>query len=43
VRVGLGTSVVEALAHQLGARVVMSDAEPGARIAIVSVETPPPA
>jgi two-component sensor histidine kinase len=35
-RVGLGTSVVEALARQLGAVVVLSDAEPGARIAIVA-------
>ncbi len=35
-RVGLGTSVVEALARQLGARVVMSDAGPGARIAVIS-------
>jgi len=33
-KVGLGTSVVEALASQLGARVVMSDAQPGAKIAI---------
>jgi two-component sensor histidine kinase len=35
-RVGLGTSVVEALARQLGAAVVLSDAKPGARIAIVA-------
>jgi two-component sensor histidine kinase len=35
-RVGLGTSVVEALARQLGATVVLSDARPGARIAIVA-------
>src|SRR5688572_27126437 len=31
IKAGLGTSVVEALGQQLGARVVMSDAEPGAR------------
>ena len=35
-RVGLGTSVVEALARQLDAEVVLSDAKPGARIAIVA-------
>jgi two-component sensor histidine kinase len=35
-RAGLGTSVVEALARQLGATVVLSDAKPGARIAIVA-------
>lgn len=35
VRVGLGTSVVEALAQQLGARVVLEDARPGARISVV--------
>ena len=34
-KVGLGTSVVEALARQLGARVAISDAGPGARIEIV--------
>jgi len=36
VRVGLGTSVVEALARQLGAQVTLSDAAPGAKIAIVN-------
>jgi len=35
-RVGLGTSVVEALARQLGAAVVLSDAKPGARVAIIA-------
>lgn len=35
-RVGLGSSVVEALARQLDASVVLSDAKPGARIAIVA-------
>jgi two-component sensor histidine kinase len=35
-RVGLGTSVVEALARQLGARVILSDAAPGARVVLVS-------
>jgi two-component sensor histidine kinase len=35
-RVGLGSSVVEALARQLNATVVISDAKPGARIAIVA-------
>ena len=39
-KVGLGTSVVEALARQLGANVVMSDAHPGARIAIVEGNAP---
>jgi PAS domain S-box-containing protein len=39
-KVGLGTSVVEALARQLGAHVVMSDARPGAKIAIVEGEAP---
>ncbi len=37
---GLGTSVVEALGQQLGGRVVMSDARPGAKITIQS--GPPP-
>jgi two-component system, sensor histidine kinase PdtaS len=32
---GLGTSVVEALARQLGARVVISDASPGTLVALV--------
>ena len=39
-KVGLGTSVVEALARQLGAHVVMSDARPGATIAIVEGKAP---
>jgi two-component sensor histidine kinase len=39
-KVGLGTSVVEALAHQLGARVEITDARPGARIAIVGGAAP---
>jgi PAS domain S-box-containing protein len=39
-RVGLGTTVVGALAKQLLARVVMSDAAPGAKIAIVNTGTP---
>ena len=34
VRVGLGTSVIEALAQQLDAKVVLTDANPGARVAI---------
>ena len=34
-RTGLGTSLVEALAKQLGATVVMSDALPGASVSIV--------
>jgi two-component sensor histidine kinase len=41
IRVGLGTGVVEALARQLHARVVISDACPGARIEIVSLEAMP--
>ena len=39
-KIGLGTSVVEALAKQLGAHVVMSDARPGARISIVRGSAP---
>ena len=39
-KVGLGTSVVEALESQLGARVVMSGAKPGARIAIENAGSP---
>ena len=39
VKAGLGTTVVEALARQLGAEVVISDAHPGARIAVVSTPT----
>jgi two-component sensor histidine kinase len=38
VKAGLGTSVVEALARQLSARVEITDAGPGARIALVNVE-----
>jgi len=38
--VGLGTSVVKALAQQLGARVVMTDAAPGTKVALVNA-TPP--
>ncbi|MDP3853256.1 sensor histidine kinase [Phenylobacterium sp.] len=38
VRVGLGTSVVEALGKQLGAKVVISDAAPGTRVELVNVE-----
>jgi len=40
VKAGLGTSVVEALAQQLGARVVISDAMPGARITLVNEHGP---
>ena len=39
-KVGLGTSVVEALARQLGAQVLISDASPGAKVAIVNAEGP---
>ena len=39
-RVGLGTSVVEALARQLGARVELSDARPGARITVINEGAP---
>ncbi|MEQ9226557.1 MAG: histidine kinase dimerization/phosphoacceptor domain -containing protein [Parvibaculum sp.] len=35
-KVGLGTSIVEALANQLGAHIVISDASPGAKIAVIS-------
>lgn len=42
VRVGLGASVVEALAHQLGARVVLEDARPGARVCVVHEASPVP-
>ena len=35
VKAGLGTSIVEALAKQLGAKVTVSDAAPGTRVAIV--------
>jgi len=41
-RIGLGTSVVEALGKQLQAKVVITDAEPGTRVALVNVEPPPP-
>lgn len=40
-RVGLGTSVVEALGKQLRAHVTTSDAAPGARIALVNIDPPP--
>jgi two-component sensor histidine kinase len=39
-RSGLGTSIVEALARQLGAEVIISDAGPGARIALESLRAP---
>lgn len=35
-KVGLGTSIVEALANQLDAHIVISDASPGAKIAVIS-------
>ena len=38
VKTGLGTSLVEALAKQLGARVVIADAAPGARIMLESLQ-----
>ncbi len=38
-KVGLGTSIVEALASQLHAHVVISDARPGAKIAVISDST----
>ncbi len=38
--VGLGTSVVKALAQQLGARVVMTDAAPGTKVALVNSKPP---
>jgi PAS domain S-box-containing protein len=34
---GLGTVIVESLARQLGARVVLEDAHPGARISLMSI------
>ena len=37
-RIGLGTSLIDAMARQLDARVVMSDATPGTRAAIVNVD-----
>ena len=37
---GLGTSIVEAIARQLGARVVLSDAEPGTKVALVNAASP---
>ncbi|MES2034350.1 MAG: sensor histidine kinase [Pseudomonadota bacterium] len=39
-KAGLGTSVVEALGQQLGARVVISDAKPGARISLINKAGP---
>jgi len=38
IRSGLGTSVIEALAQQLGAKVVPDDAPPGTRISVVNGE-----
>jgi chemotaxis protein methyltransferase CheR len=38
-RIGLGTGVVSAVARQLNARVELSDADPGARTAIVEVRS----
>ena len=40
-RVGLGASLVDAMAHQLGAGVVMSDASPGTTASIVNVDGDP--
>ena len=44
-KAGLGTSLVAALSHQLNARVEISDAEPGARVAVIhevtSIVSPP--
>ncbi|UTP37897.1 PAS domain-containing protein [Phenylobacterium sp. LH3H17] len=40
-RVGLGTSVVEALGKQLRAQLTASDAAPGARIALVNIDPRP--
>ena len=37
---GLGTSIVEAIARQLGARVVPSGAQPGTRVALVNATSP---
>jgi PAS domain S-box-containing protein len=37
VKAGLGTSIVDGLAKQLGAKVAISDAAPGARIEIVNI------
>ena len=39
VRAGLGTTLVEALAHQLSATVKISDGQPGAKIAIIYAKT----
>ena len=36
---GLGTTVIRALAQQLGAEVVIADAAPGARIALTHLAT----
>jgi two-component sensor histidine kinase len=41
-KVGLGTSVVEALAHQLDACVIISDAKPGAKIEVANGKTAAP-
>lgn len=40
---GLGTSIVEALARQLGAKVVLADAKPGASISIIHEAAAEPA
>jgi two-component sensor histidine kinase len=39
VKVGLGTTVVQALAQQVGAEVAISDAAPGARVALTHLAT----
>jgi two-component sensor histidine kinase len=41
-RVGLGTGVIKALARQLQARVEVSDAQPGYRMALIATRPPPP-
>ena len=40
-RVGIGASLIDAMARQLDASVVMSDAAPGARVEIVNVDGDP--
>jgi PAS domain S-box-containing protein len=40
VRVGLGSSVIQALAQQLDAEVVLSDLDPGYRVAVTQAGTP---
>jgi two-component sensor histidine kinase len=39
-KVGLGTSIVEAIGHQLGARVVVTDASPGTRVSLIRDDEP---